>query len=88
MTRKAIKRRLRRAEAVFFEDRYAEAELVYRSLLEKFQRSDPSFLDRVACIYGLIQSLHFQGETAEASALAQRASYLLEPGRAKVPVAC
>jgi hypothetical protein len=77
MTRRAIKKMLRRSEEAIREDRPGDAECIYRTLLEAFQTEPPSLLDHAAAIYGLVKSLHAQDETERAIAVAQSACSIL-----------
>jgi type VI protein secretion system component VasF len=86
MSRRTIKKLLRRAEDAFRNECYAEDEGIYRSMLDRFQQSPPWLLDHAACLYGLIQTLHFSGQSERAQHLAAQAVEILT-AHAKMEVA-
>lgn len=77
MTRRAIKKLMRRAEEALSEERYRDAEVIYSSMLHEFRRETPSLLDHAACLFMLIQTLHAQGQTEQAIELSDRAPEII-----------
>jgi hypothetical protein len=82
MSRRTIKKVLRRAEDAMREERYADAESIFRYLLDSFEASPPSLLDHAGAIYGLVRALHAQDESDRAIAVAESAARMLESRRA------
>jgi hypothetical protein len=73
MTRRAVKKALRRAEEALQAQRYLEAHSIYAGLLMMLEGSQTSLLDHAACIYGLVRTLHALEETQAAIDLADSA---------------
>ena len=82
MTRRAIKKALRRAEEAIREERFVDAERIYRGLFDAFSISRPSLLDHAACIYGLISTLAIMQRTEDAIELSNAACEILEARKA------
>ena len=77
MTRRAIKKALRRAEEAIREERFVDAERIYRGLFDAFNNARPSLLDHAACIYGLISTLALMQRTDDAINLSEAAVDIL-----------
>jgi hypothetical protein len=73
MTRRAVKKALRRAEEALQAQRYLEAHGIYAGLLMALEGSEVSLLDHAACIYGLVRALHALEQTQAAIDLAESA---------------
>jgi hypothetical protein len=81
MRQRSIIKMLRRAEEALRDERALEGESIYRTLLEAFEEEQPSILEHAAAIYGLIRSLHAQGETERAITVAENACSILASRR-------
>ncbi len=77
MTRRAIKKWLRRAEDALREERFADAAGIYDEMLHRFEEETPSLLDHAGVIFGKVRALHGLDYEREAIAVAESAGDLL-----------
>jgi hypothetical protein len=87
MTRRAIKKALRRAEDALRVERFSEAANIYDDMLRAFEVERPSLLDHAATLYGKVRALHAMGRESEAAALAESAIDILAGKRELVETA-
>lgn len=87
MSRRTIKKLLRRAEEAMLDERFADAEAIYRRMFDAFNDSAPSLLDHAGCIYGLVRALFLLNRDSEATALAESAIDVLSVPRETVQLA-
>jgi hypothetical protein len=77
MSRRAIKKMLRRAEEAIRDERFDDAEIIYRRMLDAFSITTPSLLDHAGAIWGLVQTLHYKNQTERAIQLADEARNII-----------
>jgi hypothetical protein len=77
MSRRAIKKMLRRAEEAIRDERFDDAENIYRRMLDAFSITTPSLLDHAGAIWGLVQTLHYKNQPERAIQMAQEAGNII-----------